>query len=59
MCVFFDVFFEFFGKLMKAWKHEKDECFERGLDFGENQERFELILDPFLGPFWGPFWALF
>ena len=25
----------FFGKIMKTWKHEKDECFERGLDFNK------------------------
>ncbi len=37
------------------WKPEKDECFERGLDFTENPQRFGSIL----GPFWGPFWASF
>ena len=33
------------------WKHEKDECFERGLDFDGNQQRFGPILDSFLCPF--------
>ena len=28
-------FGSFFGKIMKTWKHEKDECFERGLDFNK------------------------
>ena len=42
---------------------EKDECFERGLDFevkkGGPSSRPAAAPQPFWGPFWGPFWAPF
>jgi hypothetical protein len=41
------------------WKHEKDECFERGLDFGAKRWSGHPTSGSRGGPFWGPFWAHF